>query len=146
MTEELKVPREPSELYIPLGFATIRFGTILHFAVATVFLGTLLGRSFGLWDLVLVALLSITASFATLGLSGIAALAPLATVLRPLGLPYEIALPLLSIVDPVVFMIRVMLNVAVNCLIPALAARRLMRPVNADEQATIRRDLPAPAE
>src|SRR5262249_32805373 len=52
MTEELKIPREPCELYIPLGFATVRFGTILHFAVAAIFLGALLGRSFGVWDLV----------------------------------------------------------------------------------------------
>jgi len=124
MTKDLQVPREPCELYIPLGFATIRVGTILYFTVATIFVGTLLGHTFGVWDLALIAGLSIIASFATLGVTGIAALAPLAIVLRPLGLPYEIAVPLLSIVDPIAFMIRVMINVAVNCLIPALATGR----------------------
>lgn len=137
MTKELQVPREPCELYIPLGFATIRFGTILYFAIATIFVGTLLGHTFGVWDLALIAGLSIIASFATLGLTGIAALAPLAIVLRPLGLPYEIAVPLLSIVDPIAFMIRVMINVAVNCLIPALATRR---------QLPVRDPVPVPAE
>jgi len=45
-------------------------------------------------------------------------------VLRPFGLPYELAFPLLVIVDPLVHMVRIMLNVAVNCIIPALAAGR----------------------
>ncbi len=127
MTRELRAPRETCELYIPVGFATLRFGTMLHFAVATLFIGALLGRSFGLEDIALVAILSVAGSFATLGLSGAAALAPLAGVLRPFGLSYELAFPLLVIIDPLVHMVRIMLNVAVNCMIPALAARREVR-------------------
>jgi Na+/H+-dicarboxylate symporter len=124
LTNELRVRQEPCELYIPFGFATFRFGTILYFSVATLFMGTLLGRSFGVGDVVLVAGLSTIASFATLGVTGVAALAPLATVLRPFGLSYELAVPLMVIVDPIANMMRVMLNVAVNCTIVALAARR----------------------
>lgn len=129
MTNELRVPRGPCELYIPVGFATLRFGTILYFSVATLFMGTLLGRTFGFVDVVLIAALSIVASFATLGVTGIAGLAPLATVLRPFGLSYELAVPLMVIVDPIANMIRVMLNVAVNCVIPALATGRQL-PIN----------------
>jgi proton glutamate symport protein len=122
MTKDMAAAREPCELFIPLGLATFRFGTMLFFAVATIFIGALLGRTFAVSDLLLVAFLSVMASFATLGLSGAAALAPLAGVLRPFGLSYELAFPLLVIVDPIVHMIRIMLNVAVNCLVPALAA------------------------
>jgi Na+/H+-dicarboxylate symporter len=122
MTRELKASQETCELYIPVGFATLRFGTMLHFAVATMFIGALLGRSFGFGDIVMVAVLSVAASFATLGISGAAALAPLAGVLRPFGLPYELAFPLLVIIDPLAHMVRIMLNVTVNCIIPALAA------------------------
>jgi Na+/H+-dicarboxylate symporter len=68
------------------------------------------------------AVLFVAASFAALGISGAAALAPLAGVLRPFGLPYELAFPLLVIVDPLAHMVRIMLNVTVNCLILALAA------------------------
>jgi proton glutamate symport protein len=125
MTETFHVPREPCELYIPVGFATIRFGTILYFTVATLFMGALLGRGFGLGEVVLVATLSVAASFATLGVTGLNALAPLAIVLRPFGLSYELAVPLMVIVDPIANMIRVMLNVALNCLIPAFAAGRI---------------------
>jgi proton glutamate symport protein len=122
MTRELRASPETCELYIPVGFASLRFGTILHFAVATMFVGALLGRSFDVRDILMVAILSVAGSFATLGISGAAALAPLAGVLRPFGLPYELAFPLLVIIDPLVHMVRIMLNVAVNCIIPALAA------------------------
>jgi proton glutamate symport protein len=122
MTRDLCASEETCELYIPVGFATLRFGTMLFFAVATMFIGALLGRSFGVGDILMVAVLSVTASFATLGMSGAAALTPLAGVLRPFGLPYELAFPLLVIIDPLVHMVRIMLNVTVNCLIPALAA------------------------
>jgi Na+/H+-dicarboxylate symporter len=121
MTEELHASQETTELYIPVGFATLRFGTMLHFAVATLFVGALLGHSFGVSEIVTAAALSVAASFATLGISGAAALAPLAGVLRPLGLPYELAFPLLVIIDPLVHMVRIMLNVTVNCTIAALA-------------------------
>jgi len=122
MTRELRASSEACELYIPVGFATLRFGTMLHFAVATMFIAALLGRSFGTGDMLMVAVLSVAASFATLGLSGAAALAPLAGVLRAFGLPYELAFPLLVIIDPLANMVRVMVNVTVNCLVPALAA------------------------
>jgi proton glutamate symport protein len=121
MTEELHASQETTELYIPVSFATLRFGTMLHFTVATLFVGALLGHSFSLSEVVTAAVLSVIASFATLGISGAAALAPLSGVLRPLGLPYELAFPLLVIIDPLVHMVRIMLNVTVNCMIAALA-------------------------
>jgi Na+/H+-dicarboxylate symporter len=124
MKSELGAARAPCELFIPVGFATLRFGTILYFVIATLFMGTLLGRSFGPLDLLLIALLSTGASFATLGVTGLAALAPLAAVLRPFGLSYELAVPMMIIVDPIANMARVMVNVAVNCAIPALAGGR----------------------
>ena len=133
LEEDLKIKRDICDLYVPLGFATIRFGTILYFIVATLFMGTLMGRPFGLIDLGLVAAFSIAASFATLGLNGLAALAPLAVVLRPFGLSYEVAVPLMIIIDPLAELVRVMLNVVINCTIPILANGR-----EAAESSTIR--------
>ena len=124
LKSELGAAGAPCELFIPIGFATLRFGTILYFIIATLFMGALLGRSFGPVDLLLVALLSTGASFATLGVTGLAALAPLAAVLRPFGLSYELAVPLMIIIDPIANMVRVMVNIAVNCMIPALAGGR----------------------
>ena len=124
MTKELSVKREPCELYVPIGFAAMRFGTIIYFAVAATFMGTLLGRTFSLSDMIMVAALSVVASFGTLGLSGPAALAPLTVVLRPFGLSYELAVPLLIVLEPIANMVRVVLNVAVNCIVPALAVGR----------------------
>jgi Na+/H+-dicarboxylate symporter len=124
LKDDLKVKGEPCDLFIPIGFATIRFGTILYFVIATLFMGMLMGRTFSMIDLGLVAVFSVAASFATLGVTGLAALAPLAVVLRPFGLSYEVAVPLMIIIDPIANMIWVMLNVAINCTIPALAAGR----------------------
>lgn len=124
MKEDLHAPAEPCELYIPIGFAIIRFGNVVHFATATLFIGYLLGRTFGAFDLVLVAAFSVMASFATIGVSGLAGLAPMAAVLRPFGLSYELAVPLMAIVDPIASMIRGMVNVALNCQIAALAGWR----------------------
>ena len=124
MKQDLKVAKEPSELWIPVGFTTVRFGTMLYFIVATLFMGMLMGRGFSVLELVSVAMLSAAASVATIGASGLAALAPLAAVLRPLGLSYEVAVPLLVIIEPIGNMLRTMVNIAVNCAIPALAGRR----------------------
>jgi Na+/H+-dicarboxylate symporter len=109
LKNDLKVKNEPCDLYIPIGIATIRFGTILYFVIATLFMGTLMGRQFNLIDLGLLALFSVGASFATLGLS---------------GLSYEVAVPLMIIIDPLADMLRTMLNVAINCMIPTLAGGR----------------------
>jgi Na+/H+-dicarboxylate symporter len=121
MRDDLKVAKESCELWIPIGFATLRFGTVMFFITVTLFMGTLTGRTFDVTDWLWIALLSTAASFATLGASGLAALTPLATVLRPFGLSYEVAVPLMIIVEPVANMLRTMVNVVVNCTIPALA-------------------------
>ncbi|HEY1233886.1 MAG TPA: cation:dicarboxylase symporter family transporter [Candidatus Binatia bacterium] len=121
LKNDLKVKSEVCDLYIPIGIATVRFGTILYFVIATLFLGILMGRHFSLIDLSLLAVFSVGASFATIGLSGLAALAPLAFVLRPFGLSYEVAVPLMIIIDPLADMVRTTLNVALNCMIPTLA-------------------------
>jgi proton glutamate symport protein len=129
MTEELHTPQEPCELYIPIGFATMRFGTVVFFATAALFVGHLMGRTFSISELLLLAAFSIIGSFATIGVTGLAALAPLAAVLRPFGLSYELALPLMVIVEPIAAMVRVMLNVALNCQVPVLAAGWQAPPV-----------------
>jgi len=123
MKEELHVPSDLCELYIPIGFTTIRFGTMALFVIATLFIGYVLGRTFSGLELVLVAALSILSSFATLGASGLAALAPMAVVLRAFGLSYELALPLMVVVDPITNIVRTVVNVALNCHIPVLASR-----------------------
>ena len=122
LKEDLRAPHNHCDLFIPIGLAVLRFGPMVHFMTATLFIGTLMGRSFSVIDLVMVAVLSFLASFATIGVSGVVSLAALAIVLRPFGLSYELALPLIVIMDPVAAMIRSVLNVALNSQIPVLAS------------------------
>jgi Na+/H+-dicarboxylate symporter len=56
-----------------------------------------------------------------LGLNGVAVLPTFAIVLKAFGLPYELALPLLAIIDPISQMIRPIMNIAVNCAIAVLS-------------------------
>ena len=128
LKNDLKVKNEPCDLYIPVGIAAMRFGTILYFAVAALFMGVLMGHPFNLNDLGLLAVYSVGASFATVGISGLPALTPLALVLRPFGLSYEVAVPLMIIIDPLGDMVRTMLNVGINCVIPTLAGGRAAVP------------------
>jgi len=135
MKDELKTSAGPCDLFIPVGMATLRCGTILYFIVVTLFMGALIGREFSVLDLALVAALSTMASFATLGASGLAALAPLAPVLRQFGLSYELAVPLIIILEPIANMVRTMVNVAIICAIPALSGGReagMLIPVAAE--------------
>jgi Na+/H+-dicarboxylate symporter len=130
LKDELGTSPEPCDLFIPMGFAVIRFGNIVHFATATLFIGYLMDRPFSGLDLILVVAFSIMASFATIGIAGVAGLAPLTAVLRPFGLSYELALPLLVVVDPIAGMIRAMLNVALNMPIPVVASEREMSEIS----------------
>lgn len=130
LKEQLHAPSEPCDLYIPIGFVVMRFGSVIYFMTATLFIGYLMGRTFSGFDLVLVVALSIMASFATIGASGLNVLAPMAVVLRPFGLSYELALPLMAIVDPIAAMFRTLLNVILNCHIPVLAAGRKSQKVS----------------
>lgn len=125
MKVDLKALPAPCDLFIPVGFAAYRVGTFLFFVVACLFVGLIMGRVFTTQELMLVALLSFGASFATIGLSGFAQLVPLASVLRPFGLSYEVALPLLIAVDPIASIVRGMVNIAGNLAIPALAGGRV---------------------
>jgi Na+/H+-dicarboxylate symporter len=124
MANELKVSRAGCELFIPLGFTILRFGFVLHFAAATIFIGALVGRSFTIYEMLLIGFLSTVASFGTIGLNGPAGLASLAGVLRPFALSFELALPILIVLDSIIGMFRAAVTVAVTCAIAALAGGR----------------------
>jgi proton glutamate symport protein len=124
MTKDLHASRAGCELFIPLGFTIFRFGYILHFAATTIFIGALLSRDFSMSEMLLIGVLSTLASFGTIGLNGPAGLAALAAVLRPFALSFELALPILIIVDPIIGMLRASVTVAVTCAIAALSCGR----------------------
>jgi Na+/H+-dicarboxylate symporter len=134
MKNELHASKESCELFIPIGFAILRFGNMVHFIVAALFIGALSNHTFSGTDLLLVAVFSLLSSFATIGISGLPALVPMAAVLRPFGLSYELALPLMIIADPIVSMIRAMVNVALNCQIAALAGTGKQKTISVPAQ------------
>ena len=69
LKNDLKVKNEPCDLYIPIGIATIRFGTDTVLRDRNAFYGYFDGAPVNLIDLGLLALFWLGASFATLGSS-----------------------------------------------------------------------------
>jgi proton glutamate symport protein len=130
LKDDLGAAGRPCDLYVPVGLSMLRFGTIIYFILATQFMGALMGRPFGLLEFVTMSVLATVASFATLGVNGPAALPPLAGVLRPFGLSYELAVPLMVIFDPVANMVRTPINIALNAAIPAIASGRETKPIS----------------
>ena len=118
---QLKAKKSTVDLFIPLGYTSFRFGLMVYFIVATLFFASLLNVSLSIWELVSVCLFCIVASISSLGLNGVAVLPTFAIVLKSFGLPYELALPLLAIIDPIAQMIRPIMNISVNCAIAVLA-------------------------
>ena len=118
---QLKAKKSTVDLFIPLGYTTFRFGLLVYFIIATQFFATLLNVSFSLWEMVTICLFCILASISSLGLNGVAVLPTFAIVLKAFGLPYELALPLMAIIDPISQMIRPIMNIAVNCAIAVLS-------------------------
>ena len=117
----LKAKKSTVDLFIPLGYTTFRFGLVVYFIIATLFFGSLLNVSFTIWELFSICLFCILAAISSLGLNGVAVLPTFAIVLKAFGLPYELALPLLAIIDPIAQMIRPIMNISVNCAIATLA-------------------------
>jgi Na+/H+-dicarboxylate symporter len=118
---QLKANKSTVDLFIPLGYTTFRFGLMVYFIIATLFFASLLNVSFNIFELVSICLFCILASISSLGLNGVAVLPTFAIVLKAFGLPYELALPLLAIIDPISQMIRPVMNISVNCAIAVLA-------------------------
>ncbi|WP_442918155.1 cation:dicarboxylate symporter family transporter [Magnetococcus sp. PR-3] len=109
---------------MPLGITICRNAYILYFAIASVFVSQLYNLTLA-WEPWLISIIgSILAGVASVGSSGITALCQLGLVLTPLGLPLEVVLTLLIIIDPLLEPLRAMNNMLSNCAVVSLIAPR----------------------
>ena len=115
MHEGLGFRKSTVNLLIPLGVNACRYGNVLFFAVATLFIAQLYQVHFGPVELALVVVGSVLAGFATAGATGVVTLTMLGLVLAPLGLPLDAVLALFIAIDPMVSPFRVLTNVYTNC-------------------------------
>jgi len=107
------------ELTVPLSFTVNRIGSIVYYAIATVFIANIYDAPLGITGLAVVLFGSILAGLASAGTTGILTVATVAVVCDLLKLPSEAVLVLLIAVDPLMDMIRTASHVHGNVAVTA---------------------------
>ena len=116
---KLRFDKTGIELTVPLSFTVNRIGSIVYYAIATVFIANIYGASMGVQGLLIVLFGSILAGLASAGTTGILTVATVAVVCDLLKLPSEAVLVLLIAVDPLMDMIRTASHVHGNVAVTA---------------------------
>jgi len=117
---KLRFTSDAVNLYLPLGIVLCRYGNVLYFAVATIFIAQLYDSPLNIVGLIIVLIGAVLAGMATSGATGILTLSMLSIILTPLGLPLEAALVLFIAIDPIIDPLRTLL--IVHCNITATTA------------------------
>ncbi|MEM9164404.1 MAG: cation:dicarboxylase symporter family transporter [Cyanobacteria bacterium P01_F01_bin.4] len=101
LSEALKFDRQTVNLVTPLSITICRFGSVIYFALGSLFVMQLYDKPIGMGSLIIVIAGSIFAGMATSGVTGILTLTMLGIVLEPLQLPLEAVLVLFVAIDPI---------------------------------------------
>lgn len=100
LSEALKFNRQTVNLVTPLSITICRFGSVIYFALGSLFVMQLYDKPLSLGSITIVIVGSIFAGMATAGVTGILTLTMLGIVLEPLQLPLEAVLVLFVAIDP----------------------------------------------
>jgi len=138
MQDDLRFEHESVSLMLPLGITIGRYGNIVYFALASLFVIQLYDQPLSAAGLAIVVIGSVFAGIATAGSSGILTLAMIGIVLGPLGLPVEAVLIVMMAVDAVIDPMRTFLIVYVNIAATALIVHRTSATVVATPESPLR--------
>lgn len=120
----LGLEKRTTDLVVPIGISLNPHGSVMHFAIATVFIAQIYGTALGIKGFFIVLFGSIFAGLAASGAPGLGGLSMIALALDPLGLPTRVAVILLAAIDPVIDPILTAVNVYGNCASTALIAKK----------------------
>ncbi len=120
MTSRLGFEESGSRLLLPLSVTIGRFGNVLFFSLAGVFVAQLYGLKLGPAECLSILFCGALAGMATSGATGAVTLAMMMIVLEPLQLPWEAVLALFIAIDPIVDPMRTLLIVYPSCAFTAL--------------------------
>lgn len=132
MQDRLGFEREAVALMLPLGITVSRYGNIVYFALASLFVVQLYNQPMPAAGIAIVLVGAVFAGMATAGSSGILTLAMISIILTPLGLPVEAVLIIMMAVDAIIDPMRTFLIVYVNIAATALIVQRTIHPEAAD--------------
>jgi len=99
---DLHFDRQTTDLVTPLSITLCRFGSIIYFAAATMFVVQLYQKPLDISTLIIIVIGSVFAGMATSGVTGILTLTMLGLVLDPLKLPLDAVLVLFVAIDPII--------------------------------------------
>jgi len=116
---KLRFDKSGVELCVPLSFTVNRIGSIVYYAIATVFIANIYDVNLGMAGFLVILFGSILAGLASAGTTGILTVATVAIVCDLLHLPSEAVLVLLIAVDPLMDMIRTASHVHGNVAVTA---------------------------
>lgn len=122
--QKLKFNRSGVELTVPLSFTVNRIGSIVYYAIATVFIANIYDTPLGFTGMMIVLFGSVLAGLASAGTTGILTVATVAVVCDLLKLPSEAVLVLLIAVDPLMDMIRTASHVHGNVAVTAFVCEK----------------------
>ena len=122
--EKLNFDQSSTNLLVPLGLTICRYGNVLYFAIATIFIVQLYNTSLGLSGMTMVLIGTVFAGMATSGATGVVILSMLAIVLEPLNLPLDAVLVLFIAIDPIVEPMRTVITVHSSCSAASLIGNR----------------------
>ena len=128
--ERLKFGKLQVELVTPLSVVLVRFGPIMFYFVAGIFIAELYDRQLSALDLILISVASVMAGLASAGATGIANVQMIAIVCGYLKLPLEACIVLFIAVDVISDTLRTILLVVVN-----MAYTAVICPVENDEES-----------
>lgn len=131
LVDNLKFDRHLVNLVIPLGIATCRYGNVVYFSFATLFIAQIYNTPLSGGDYFIVLIGAILAGLTTSGASGIVTLPMMALILDPLGLPLGGVLILFVAIDPVIDPFRSLIIVYANC-----AATTFIAHVDKDQESS----------
>jgi Na+/H+-dicarboxylate symporter len=135
MSDKLGVNRKDLELVVPLGIILCRFGPVVFFGISTLFIAQLYRIDLDLSQYAFILFASVMAAMASSGGTGVMTIGLMALLCNPLGLPFEAAVALFLAVDPILDLVRTVLNVYGTCAVASIVCGR-----NSDQEAP---DFPA---
>jgi proton glutamate symport protein len=128
LSDRLSFKKQTVTLVTPLSITICRFGSVVYFAMAAIFVAQLYGKPITPMTLGITLVGSVFAGMATSGVTGVLTLTMLDLVLSPLQLPLEAVLVLFIAIDPLMDPFR-----TVGIVQTGMAATALIAPVGEPE-------------
>ena len=115
MVDTLRFNRSQVELLVPLSVSILRVGAVAYFVCSMFFIAALYDHTLTMFELGVIAVVSIMSGFASIGMSGIMTISLVGTICSYIRLPFEAAFILLVAVDSICAMARTAVTVISSC-------------------------------